>query len=142
MRHFTDIAGDRWKVDVTVGSLLDIQSQLGYDLADSIESIPGGLAGQVSLLAVLCSKQIEERGLSERDFAYRLAGESFASAIDCLMRELADFFTHHKPALGAIMTECLNRDSRQMEVTLGAISKALLSPSTSWPESPESTQKT
>jgi len=118
MRKFTDTQGEVWKVDVTVSTLLDIQTQLGYDLFESIDKLPKSLAGQVQLLATICMEQIEERKLSERDFAKRLAGEPFAQAIDCVLRELADFLSHHKPALGLIMRRTLEEMHVQVEAEM------------------------
>lgn len=142
MRKFIDSTGDTWKVDITVGTMLDVHSALGYDLSESIETIPSGLVGQVALLAVLCSEQIEQRGLTERDFALRLSGEAFADATDCLMRELADFFTHHKPALGEILRQCLDKDKARQAAMVALASKVCSSPSTNWRELQESTPET
>lgn len=142
MRKFTDSTGEKWKVDITVGTILDVHAALGYDMSESIETIPSGLVGQVALLAVLCSEQIEQRGLSEREFALRLSGEAFASATECVMRELADFFLHHKPALGTILLQCLDQDKSRQAAMVALANKVCSSPSTSWLELQESTPET
>lgn len=98
MKYFDDKTGNRWSIDLTVGHLLDIKTQLKIDLLDDGSKIPGELSSWVSILYIVLEDQIEQRGMKPKDFAKLLGGEVLQVAVDAFMGEYADFFSHLAPA--------------------------------------------
>jgi len=98
MKYFDDKSGNRWSIDLSVGHLLDIKSQLKIDLLDDGSKIPGDLGAWVSILYIVLEDQIEQRSMKPKDFAKQLGGNVLQSAVDAFMEEYADFFSHLAPA--------------------------------------------
>lgn len=98
MRHFDDTQGNRWSIDVSVGHLLDIKTQLKIDLLDDGSQIPDSLSSWVSILYIVLEDQIQQRGLKPKDFAKLLGGNTLQAAVDAFMGDYADFFEHLAPA--------------------------------------------
>lgn len=102
MASFTDQQDREWKVRVDVPTLRDVQEDTGLSLEnlepdqnifDTLES------DSVKLVAVLysvCQEQIEERGMSEKDFARIFRGEVLSDAVDALWESLINFFPARK----------------------------------------------
>lgn len=124
MRTFTDSTGERWQINITAGSLCDVLTELGYDLSCGIEMMPEGIGPRVALLAVLLRDQINDRQLTERQFAQRLSGDAYGDATTCIIRELADFFSRLRPAYAEILRQVVDQEERHAEVMLGFAKEA------------------
>jgi len=104
MREFTDAKGDHWTVDVTAGTLRRVQQLLkdqygNVDLGEPLEGKPPLLtrfdveiAFKVDLLYAVLKPQLDERGVSDLEFAERLSGDALFHASEAFMEAWADFF--------------------------------------------------
>jgi hypothetical protein len=139
MRTFTDAAGEQWQINITAGSLVDVTSELGYDLSCGIEMLPSGIAPRVALLAVLLREQINDRKLTEKQFAQRLSGDAYGDAMTCIMKELADFFSRLRPAYAEILRQVVEQEENHADVMMGFAKEACSSHFFSSEESAAST---
>lgn len=132
MRTFTDAKGHQWRLDVTAGVLMDIQTEMGLNLLDNPEEIPEGFKQLVGILWITCSEEAKQMGVSPQEFAHRLGGKVLQEAVDRWMKEWADFFGHLSPARGQVIAGMWDKakeiDSAKAEV----IGKAFSSTSTDW----------
>lgn len=101
-RTFTDNQGDEWLVVVTYGHVVEVERQCAVNLPSlfnenlkELGEFWGSPAKVVSVSACLCDTQLEERGLSAEDFAYRMGGESIEGAADAILWGTIDFFPPH-----------------------------------------------
>lgn len=140
MKYFDDKNGNRWSIDLSVGHLLDIKSQLKIDLLDDGSQIPGDLSSWVSILYIVLEEQIEQRSMKPRDFAKLLGGEVLQVAVDAFMEEYADFFCHLAPAKAHLVRGLwqrlkeLEQAKEKIAVeTLGKVSFVLVESSESTP---------
>lgn len=103
MRSFKDTNGDAWDIDVNVGVLLRIKSELGVNLLDAPEDIPESVEKLVGILWCCVAKQLQERKITPEEFGCLLDGEAVKAGVDAFMEELLDFFIHLAPAKGRAM---------------------------------------
>lgn len=132
MRRFVDNQGRDWRIDINVGTLLDIKTELGVDLLSDPQSMPLDIEKQVDMLWLLVSEQAEHRRVTSRDFAKSLGGEAIAKAVDALMHEVADFFCHLRKSDGVLIREAWSglqqmqqMTAEQVEMSLGKLSTGL-----------------
>jgi hypothetical protein len=115
MRTFTDAAGEQWQINITAGSLMDVVSELGYDLSCGIEILPNGITERVSLIAVLLRDQINDRKLTERQFAHRLSGDAYGAAIMAVIKELAFFLKGLRPSYAFVLERVIEEEEKSEE---------------------------
>ncbi len=132
MRTFTDNKGHQWKLDVTAGVLMDIQTELGLNLLDNPEEIPEGFKQLVGILWVTCSEEAKATGVNPVEFAHRLGGKVLQEAVDQWMKEWADFFVHLSPARGQVISGMWDKAKEMDSAKAELIKKVLSSTSTDW----------
>ena len=99
MRQFTDRQGHIWKIEITLGSAMQVKSALGVDLLAPESGEPpllSRLATDEFLLgSVICEllrRQFEEQKLAEADVYAAFDGAALLAAQEAFFAELADFF--------------------------------------------------
>jgi len=104
MPEFTDAKRDRWTIDVTAGTLRRVQQLLkdqygNVDLGEPLDGDPPLLtrfdveiAFKVDILYAVLKPQLDQRGVSDLEFAERLSGEALFHASEAFMESWADFF--------------------------------------------------
>lgn len=134
MRTFTDNKGHQWRLDVTAGVLMDIQTEMGLNLLDNPEEIPEGFKQLVGILWITCSAEAKSMGVTPQEFAHRLGGKVLQEAVDQWMKEWADFFVHLSPARGQVIAGMWDKAKEMDGAKAEVIKKAFLSTSTDWQE--------
>lgn len=122
MQHFTDNEGDQWAVSLTILTLRNVEEETGEKLlnmfADKLEMlhrISSDYGLLVTILHVVCRKQIDQKGLSCEEFAERFGGDSLADAHNALVQAVIDFFPDQSRREGLRgMVERLNRAAEMM----------------------------
>ena len=102
MAVFTDNAGRAWPIDVTIGTIKRVRSQLAINLIDLSKECLEQLYDPVvlcDLLWLICQDLAKEREITEEEFGGALAGDAIASATQAFLEALADFFPTEKAAL-------------------------------------------
>ncbi len=99
MRQFTDRQNRIWKIEVTLGSAIQVKAALGVDLLAPEAGEPpllSRLATDEFLLgSVVCEllrRQFEERKLAEADVYAAFDGAALLAAQEAFFGELEDFF--------------------------------------------------
>lgn len=132
MRTFTDSKGTTWSLDLSVGHLLNIKTELGLNLLDNPEQLPDSLEKLVGILWITCQDQAQSDKIGPVDFAKRLSGDVLQVAVDKWMEEWGDFFVRLSPARGQLIKELWDK-AKQMELAQAALIKtACLSTSIDW----------
>ncbi len=100
--QFTDATGEVWPVEVNGGTIKRAASLLQVDLGRPLEGPEGELpfitrfdtdiVFKVDMLYVVCLPQIQERGLSDEQFAERLEGDALYAASEAFWGSLANFY--------------------------------------------------
>ena len=138
MRTFIDKTGQPWEIDLTVGHLLNIKTELKLNLMDDPETIPDSIEKQVGILWITCFDQAKALGLGPVEFAKRLDGKVLCDAWLVWMEEWIDFFVHQSPARGQLIKELWDK-ARQLDLARARlIQQACSSTSSDWLESLES----
>lgn len=157
MPHFTDSTGEKWLVDITIGTVKRIKKLLKADFGNPLLGEPAPLtrfhldiAFICDVLFVVCQHEAKEREVSDLDFADRLSGDASYAAYIAFLEALADFFQQlHRPDVVTAIQRMREKVTQQVE----AATKAINSPefdkqvndaisgrlSTNTPESSEST---
>lgn len=101
-RSYTDNAGHRWQISVTVSTIRRVRDEAGVDLAAAGRTAPGGegvlerLATDPVLLAdvlyAIVRPEAEAREVTPEKFGEALAGDAVEAAADALVEEIVDFF--------------------------------------------------
>ena len=101
-RSYTDNAGHRWQISVTVSTIRRVRDEAGVDLAAAGRTAPGGesvlerLATDPVLLAdvlyAIVRPEAEAREVTPEQFGEALAGDAVEAAADALVEEIVDFF--------------------------------------------------
>lgn len=103
MNFFEDKTGQKWMLDLTVGSAKRVKAACDVDLInivnfDESSNAPSTLEVLVNdpcllvqVLYTLCEKQIAERGIDGEGFAELFSGETVEKAIDALIEEIINF---------------------------------------------------
>lgn len=94
MAEFTDRAGRRWQIRITVGHLIELRDlwALATDPADAasgVAELADNVGKLATVLATLCDDQITREGLTPLEFAERL---DFPAALVALQQAILDFF--------------------------------------------------
>lgn len=113
MRSFRDRMGNAWDLDLNVGVLLRIKSELGFNLLDKPETMPDDIENLVNILWVCVAPQLREKGITPEQFGESLDGGCMKAAVDTFMEELMDFFILLAPAKGAAMKIIWDRSRAQ-----------------------------
>lgn len=127
MRLFTDSRGTQWRIDITLGTLEDIQSEMGINLIDEPDSIPEDPRKIAGLLWITCMDQAKELGISPQDFGKRLGGKVIKDAYDSWMKEYSDFFGHLSPARGRAIAALWDQAQEVEEVRAQLVGRVLSS---------------
>lgn len=149
MASFTDKAGRKWLVDLTVGDVKRVEAATKVNLGAITQETFAALASDWSVLVdVMCAiirPQLQEEGVSDEDFAGALGGDELAAATDALLAALVDF-SHPKKreALRLAIAKLNAMQDREIARATARIEALTLrgdsgEPSTSAPESSEST---
>lgn len=127
MRTFTDSKGTQWRLNVTLGTLEDIQTEMGLNLLDEPEAIPSEPRKIAGVLWVTCMEQALEMKIGPKDFGRRLGGEVLKDAYDLWMKEYSDFFVHLSPARGLQIQTLWDKAKEIEEVKAQLMAKVLSS---------------
>lgn len=101
MASFKDNKGESWEVNITVATVLDVKSKLGYDLAAIADNpdpsadfaiLTKNMGMFVDVLSVVCEEQALARGLDGRGIAKRWDLNVFKLAVDAFQEAYVDFF--------------------------------------------------
>ena len=126
---FTDRHGQTWDLTLTVGGVRRVESETGIAILDVLER-PEILADLTmdpmklcSVLHAILMPQLDERGVSEDDFANMLDGETLERAIDALGGALAGFFVRRgmRETATALLAKLNQVMDRTMENARGTI---------------------
>lgn len=96
-RQFKDSNGNVWNLTLTVAALKRCHDLAGIDVAAKVE---GGLFDELAddpillcnVMAAIVRPQMEERGLTDEDFAAGLGGDAIYEATQALIEALVYFF--------------------------------------------------
>ena len=105
MKSFTDKNGDSWDLDLNVGAAMRLNSRLNINIENAVRFDQANRPEDVSLLEqiaedsfllfniifVLCEKQVQDRNLTQEDFAARFTGDTIEAATDALLDEIVNF---------------------------------------------------
>ena len=105
MKSFTDRNGESWDLDLNIGAAMRLKSRLDIDIENAVTFDKSNNPDNVSLLEkiaedsillfniifVLCEKQIQDRHLTQEQFAERFTGDTIEQATDALLDELVNF---------------------------------------------------
>lgn len=118
MKSFKDREGRAWDLFLTLGSLKRIKAATGLDMLDlrqwTAESNPLNRLSQdpvvlADTLCALCRSQLDQRGLTDEQFADALGGEAIDDALLALVEEWADFFHQgRKPTESTLLRQALD----------------------------------
>lgn len=139
MRTFIDKTGQPWEVDITVGHLLNVKTELGLNLMDDPETIPDSIEKQVGILWITCFDQAKRLGLGPVEFAKRLDGQVLFDAWDKWMEEWTDFFVRLSPSRGRLIKGLWDKAKELDLARAKLIEQACSSTSSDWLESVTST---
>jgi len=98
MRVITELQGRKWKLQITVGSILAVRDALGinlYDISDEgfIKALLQDQIKIVEMLWVLLEDQAkEEFEVDERKFCHGFSGDIIAAGTNLFLEELLEFF--------------------------------------------------
>ena len=99
MAKFKDGNGDEWEIRITAGHLRPLREDFGIDLRDTLKpgestlvNILGDPEQFMRVVYSLCEPQVEKRGLTPEQFAYRFDGDTLEAAAVALFGAINDFF--------------------------------------------------
>lgn len=99
MRTFKDTTGDEWTVSVAWGDIVRVEKETGVNLPDLFDKdmellarVSSDFGLLVSVVACLCSDQIDSRGLNETEFAGRFGGDVLEDSFEAVLQATIDFF--------------------------------------------------
>lgn len=109
MKTFTDSAGRKWELSLTIGSVKRIKSILGLDLLNLEVGDPPPLVRLSTDIMLLCDvlyvlvePKATELGVNDVDFGAALGGTAIDDGMQALHAEIVDFFRLlHRPAQAA-----------------------------------------
>jgi hypothetical protein len=135
MRTFTDKTGQPWAIDLTVGHLLNIKTEMGINLMDDVGQVPESPEKMLGILWVCCLDECKRLGLSALEFGKRIDGATLTRAWDAWMGEYIDFFVHLSPAQGQMLKGLWDKAKTLETARANLIEQACLSTSSDWLES-------
>lgn len=97
MRKITDLNGLEWKIQITVGTIKRVNSELNldiYNIANEgfLETIIEDYVRFIDMMFVICEDEAKERGISDIEFGKAFDGEHIDIAVDEFLTELVSFF--------------------------------------------------
>lgn len=95
MASFTDSTGEEWQLHIDIPTARRVKRETGVDIVNVSKpafSDLGDILTLVDVLSVILTPQIEEAGLTEHDFACRLAGDAIEDAANALIAAIIEFF--------------------------------------------------
>lgn len=135
--RFEDNKKQEWKMELTVGTVMDLKEEVDIDLDDVIKN-PNRIASilaespqkLVSMFYVVCKDQIEKLKLSPRDFAARFNRETIDKATEAFIAAILLFYP--RTSAGNVLTEKLpamlvKMDKLLVSKATEAVEKALSS---------------
>lgn len=134
MRVFKDKKGVEWELEITVGTKIDVEARLGFNLyalaedgAKGLGELLGDCERLVQLLYVLCRGQCEERGVSPEHFARLFTGEVLEAAADAFVEEYIGFFPNRqvREGLQRVVQQAEKMVSRHLEGKLAEADRRL-----------------
>jgi hypothetical protein len=149
MAKFKDKAGGEWSIDLTVGDVERLKDEADLDI-DALAADPRAATALMVLgarplahaLWVLCQDQAKDRGVSDRDFGFRLDREALDRGCDALLEAFLRFYQRSPAgrAIAAKLPEFLERMNRDIEAeTYRQLERELSRTATASPESAAST---
>lgn len=103
MKTFKDNNGREWKVEINVGTIMQVRDLANINIYKLIENEMKPLAELMAdpcelahVLYCLCKQQIDAAGIAEIDFYRGLAGDCLTSAHDAFWEEFVNFFRDPK----------------------------------------------
>jgi hypothetical protein len=97
--HFTDAKGDKWVVEITIGTIRRIKRSLNADFGNPLVGNPAPLtrfhldiAFIVDVIFVVCEDELKSRGITDLEFAERFSGDASYTAYIAFLEALGDFF--------------------------------------------------
>lgn len=105
MKSFTDKTGESWDLDLNIGAAMRLKSRLDIDIENAVTFDKSNNPEDVSLLEriaedsillfniifILCEKQVQDRKLTQEQFAERFTGDTIEQATDALLDEIVNF---------------------------------------------------
>lgn len=103
MHIFTDKTGEKWNLDLNIGTAKRLSADCGVNLLDALKVKENSSAASeieriaedpellVNVLYSLCQDQVKEKNLSDFDFGCRFDGAAIENASDALMEEIINF---------------------------------------------------
>lgn len=129
MKSFTDIKGEAWDVEINIGAAMRLKSRLDIEIDNLVKFDKSQKPQDVSLLEkistdsillfnvifVICEKQIQDRKLTEEDFAARFNGDTIEAATDAVLDEIINF---SRPAKRKVLLQ-LRQISKEYQAKAG-----------------------
>lgn len=138
MHEFHDAEGRVWRVSVSIPARKRVREQTGFDILSVVTeegmaklSDPEILAG--SLYAIL-EPEAKRLNVSPEDFALAIRGDSLETAVDALLKAIADFF----PKGRRMILTALMEKSRQIGAATQRMVMAAIDALPTLPPSPPS----
>ncbi len=128
MPHFTDTAGHRWNLALSVGTVKRVRELSGVDLLTILDK-PQALVDLASdpvrfvdVLFIVIKPQADQIGICDEAFGESLDGETVEAATDAFLEALVDFFPG---ARKTTLKRVLDRAKGTARLAEGALQKAL-----------------
>lgn len=136
MKSFTDKTGESWDLDLNIGAAMRLKSRLDIDIENAVTFDKSNNPEDVSLLEriaedsillfnvifILCEKQVQDRKLTQEQFAERFTGDTIEAATDALLDEIVNFSRPAKrkvlQRLRQISKEYSDRAGKQLDQVL------------------------
>ena len=136
MKSFTDKNGESWDLDLNIGAAMRLKSRLDIDIENVVTFDKSNNPEDVSLLEriaedsillfnvifILCEKQVQDRKLTQEQFAERFTGDTIEAATDALLDEIVNFSRPAKrkvlQRLRQISKEYSDRAGKQLDQVL------------------------
>ena len=136
MKSFTDKTGESWDLDLNIGAAMRLKSRLDIDIENAVTFDKSNNPEDVSLLEriaedsillfniifILCEKQVQDRKLTQEQFAERFTGDTIEQATDALLDEIVNFSRPAKrkvlQRLRQISKEYAKRANMQLDLVL------------------------
>lgn len=128
MPNFTDTAGRRWNLALSVGTVKRVRDLAGVDLLavldkpQSLIDLAGDPVRFVDVLYVVIKPQADQVGISDESFGESLDGETVEAATDAFLEALVDFFPG---ARKTTLKRVLDRAKSTARSAEAALTKAL-----------------
>jgi len=97
VKVFKDNEAREWTVTITVATVKRVKALAGVDLmtvldTDLLQRLSSDAVLLVDTVYAICKPQIDQRKLTDEDFAEAMAGMALADAADAFLEEMVEFF--------------------------------------------------